>query len=60
MNKTQVIEKTAKRMGLSQAEAGRLLDATLETMREAFLRGDAVTIQGFGTFRVTKRQRKAA
>ena len=56
MNKTQIIEETARRMGLSQAETGRLLEATLQVMSDALLRGDDITIQSFGSFRVVKRE----
>jgi DNA-binding protein HU-beta len=55
MNKGELIEAVAKTSGLTKADAGRALDATLEAVTKALKKGDKVTIPGFGTFSVTKR-----
>ena len=55
MNKTQLAEQIAARAGVSGAEAGRVLDATLETIEEALASGTEVTITGFGKFSVSER-----
>ena len=55
MNKTQLAEQVAERAGVSGAEAGRVLEATLQTIEEALAAGQEVTITGFGKFSVADR-----
>ena len=55
MNKTQLAERVAERAGVSGAEAGRVLDATLETIEDALAAGQEVAITGFGKFSVADR-----
>lgn len=55
MNKSELIESIATKADLTKADAGRALDATLETVKEALIQGDAVTLIGFGTFSVKER-----
>lgn len=55
MNKTDLITSVAKTTGLSKADAGRTVDAFIETVTKALKKGDTVTLVGFGTFTVKKR-----
>ena len=55
MNKTDLINEVAKKSGLSKADAGRALDAALESVTKALKKGDTFTLVGFGTFSVKKR-----
>jgi len=55
VNKTDLINAVAKVTGLSKADAGRSVDAFVETVTKALKKGDAVTLVGFGTFAVKKR-----
>jgi DNA-binding protein HU-beta len=55
VNKTQLAEQVAERAGVSGAEAGRMLDATLQAIEEALAAGQEVTITGFGKFSVADR-----
>lgn len=55
MNKTDLITAVAKATGLSKADAGRSVDAFIETVTKALKKGDTVTLVGFGTFAVKKR-----
>jgi DNA-binding protein HU-beta len=55
MNKTQLAGQIAERVGVSAAEAGRVLDATLQSLETALASGDEVTITGFGKFSVAER-----
>ncbi|MGE8522754.1 MAG: HU family DNA-binding protein, partial [Acinetobacter pseudolwoffii] len=41
--------------GLSKADAGKALDATIASVTEALKAGDTVTLVGFGTFGVKER-----
>jgi DNA-binding protein HU-beta len=55
VNKTQLAERVAERAGVSGAEAGRVLDATLETIEDALAAGQEVAITGFGKCSVADR-----
>ena len=52
MNKTELIDQIAASADISKAAAGRALDATVETIKEALKAGDTVSLIGFGTFYV--------
>ena len=55
MNKAQLVEEVAK-VTCSKKEAELALGATLTAIKKALKKGDAVTLVGFGTFRVSKRK----
>ena len=50
MNKSELIKEIANETGLTQADAGRALDATCDIVTNAVKKNDQVTITGFGTF----------
>ena len=54
MNKVDIINEVAKAT-CSKAEAGKAVNAFLETITKALKKGDKVTLIGFGTFSVVKR-----
>ena len=55
MNKTELVKKIAEKSEVSQVEAKAVLEATLESIKEALQGGDAVQLIGFGTFSVAER-----
>ncbi len=55
MNKGDLIESVAKQSGLSKADAGRAVDAVLDSITGTLMTGDKVTLPGFGTFSTSKR-----
>ena len=55
MNKTELIDAVADAADLSKADAGRAVDAVVETITGALKGGDSVTLVGFGTFLVRER-----
>ena len=55
MNKKELIESIAKAAEISKAAAEKALKGTLDTIQEALMNGDKVTLVGFGTFSVSKR-----
>ncbi len=55
MKKVELVEAVAKKTGLTKADATRALDATLEVVTKALVKGDKVPLVGFGTFGVSKR-----
>jgi DNA-binding protein HU-beta len=57
VNKTGLVKTLAEKTGLTQKEAAKVLDSTLDSIQTALAQGDKVQIIGFGTFEV--RDRKA-
>jgi DNA-binding protein HU-beta len=55
MNKSDLVDAIADSAGLSKADAGRSLDALVDTVTGALKKGDAVSLVGFGTFSVRDR-----
>ncbi len=55
MKKVELVEAIATKTGLTKADSGRALDATLEVITSALAKGDKVPLVGFGTFAVSKR-----
>ncbi|MEL7121477.1 MAG: HU family DNA-binding protein [Bacteroidota bacterium] len=56
MNKGDLINKVAEKTGLSKNQAGEALNAVLDSMGEALKAGDKVTLIGFGTLSVSRRE----
>jgi DNA-binding protein HU-beta len=55
MNKSELIEATAKAADISKAAAERALSSMIEAVVKAVSKGDTVTLVGFGTFKSAKR-----
>ena len=55
MNKADFVASVADAAELSKADAGRAVDAMVETVTKALKKGDSVTLVGFGTFSIRKR-----
>ena len=55
MNKSELIEITAKEADISKAAAEKALSAVMAAIVKAVAKGDSVTLVGFGTFSITKR-----
>jgi DNA-binding protein HU-beta len=55
MNKSELIDAIASGAKLTKADAGRALDATIESIHKALKKGDRIGLVGFGSFSVTKR-----
>jgi DNA-binding protein HU-beta len=55
MNKNDLIGAVAEASELSKADAGRAVDAVVDSITAALKAGDTVTLVGFGTFTVRKR-----
>ena len=59
MNKSELINAISDASGLTKADAGRALDATLSSVSDALKGGDSVSLIGFGTFSVKARSARA-
>lgn len=55
MNKTELLDAIADKSGLTKADAGKALDAVVDSITDALKDGDTVTLVGFGTFSVRER-----
>jgi DNA-binding protein HU-beta len=60
MNKSQLAEAAAERAGISKGDAGKALDAVLDTIQSALQSGEKVSLTGFGTFEVRDRAARTA
>ena len=59
MNKAELIDAVAGAANLSKADAGRAVDAVVESISSALRRGQQVSVVGFGTFSVKHRAARA-
>ena len=50
MNKTELIQKTAERAGITKTAADAAVNSMLEVIIEAISASEKVTVTGFGTF----------
>lgn len=55
MNKLQLTEQLAAKLGITHTEAERFLNATIQMVYEHLREGGKVTISGFGQFSVSHR-----
>lgn len=55
MKKTELVEKLAAKAEVSKKDAEAMLNAFVETVSEALVEGDKISLKGFGTFEVRER-----
>lgn len=55
MNKTELVDAIAAAADITKVQAGKALDAVLESITETLKKGDKVTLIGFGTFETRER-----
>lgn len=55
MNKAQLIDAIAKDAEISKVDARKALDAFIKNTTEALKANDRITLIGFGTFSIAKR-----
>ncbi len=55
MTKAELIAKIAEKAEISKADAGKALNATIDSITAALKKGDKVALVGFGTFETRKR-----
>jgi len=55
MNKTQLIDSMAAEAKMTKVDAKKALDAFMAVTGKALKKGDKVTLVGYGTFSITKR-----
>ncbi len=56
MNKTELIAAVAQKTGLTKKDAERVVCATVDTITESMIKGEKVSISGFGIFETKDRE----
>lgn len=56
MNKTELINACAESTGLTKKDSERVLNAAIDAITAALVKGDKVQISGFGIFEVKNRE----
>ncbi len=55
MNKTELITAAAESAGLTKKDTERVLNAAIDAITAALVKGDKVQLSGFGTFEAKER-----
>ena len=55
MTKREIVERVAKKVGLTKKAAAEAVGTILGSVRDALSKGDKVVLTGFGTFKVRSR-----
>ena len=56
MNKAELIATVAEKTGLSKKDSEKAINATFETITASLVKGDKVSVSGFGIFDVKTRE----
>jgi len=56
MNKAELVEEVAGKVGLTKKETSNVVDAITSAITDSLVRNERVTLVGFGTFEVRKRK----
>lgn len=56
MTKTELVEAIAAKSGLTKADSSRALEAFMDVVGETLKKGDKITLTGFGSFGVSRRE----
>lgn len=56
MNKTELITAAAESAGLTKKDTERVINAAIDALTAAMMRGERVQISGFGTFETKDRE----
>lgn len=58
MNKSDLISTVAQSSGVAKKDVERVLNAAIDAMGQALIRGEKVVLTGFGTFEVKTREER--
>jgi len=56
MNKAELVDAISSKTGLSKKDISSAVDAMQKSIIDALVKGDKVSLVGFGTFKVSKRK----
>ncbi len=60
MNKTTLVAYIADKVGVTKADAERMVNAFMDAVTDTLKKGDTVSLTGFGAFSVSKREARNA
>jgi DNA-binding protein HU-beta len=60
VNKGGLVGEVVKRTGQTRADVSRVVDAAIDTIRDAVAQGERVALVGFGTFEKRRRSARTA
>lgn len=55
MKKSEMIEAIATETGVSKSEAEKVFNATFDLFKKELIKGEKVSVSGFGVFKITER-----
>jgi DNA-binding protein HU-beta len=58
MNKPELVAAIAEKTGMKKKDAEAMIDAFVDTVKEALKKGDKVALIGFGTFATRERAKR--
>lgn len=56
MKKIEFVDAVSEKTGLTKADSAKAIDAVFATITEVLAKGDKLSLVGFGTFSVSKRE----
>lgn len=56
MNKTEFVEAVAEKADVQKSDAAKIVDSLVDVIGDTLKKGDQITLIGFGTFLVSKRE----
>ena len=56
MNKTELVAIVAENAGLTKKDAERVVNASIDAITAALIKGEKVQLSGFGTFETKERE----
>jgi DNA-binding protein HU-beta len=60
MNKQDLIDKIAKDVGVTKANASAAVDSLIDGITRSLKKGQSITFVGFGTFKTSQRKARTA
>lgn len=60
MNRLELVSAVAEKTGVSAKDSEKVINATIETIKELLKKGDTLTLVGFGTFSTHSRKETEA
>lgn len=58
MSKKALVGNVAEKLGATNAESGRIVDAVLEAIQEVIIEDGELSLRGFGTFKKVHRKER--
>ncbi len=56
MNKTEFVDAVAEKADVQKSDAAKIVDSMVDVIGDTLKQGDQITLIGFGTFLVSKRE----